>query len=177
MRAGHRILAVGLGALVLASCSTEQPHQRKWNPNGGPGRSEDWHSPVAMLLKYDSNRDGTLSRKELEVGLKADFNAEDKEHSGCLNSEEVTAINEERMKYDESAASPLIDFKNRGCIDFDEYAQMPRSLFDELDRDGDGELSPKELHTRVKKEEPKSEEEQAPPPPEPGGGYPGRGGY
>jgi Ca2+-binding EF-hand superfamily protein len=129
-----------------------------------------------MLLKYDADHDGTLTRKELEAGLKTDFNAADKEHKGCLNSDEVTAINEERMSYDESAASPLIDFKNRGCIDFDEYAQMARSLFEQLDADGDGELTPKELHAR-----PKKDKGNAPNIPEPdhtpGGGGRGGGGY
>src|SRR5579872_1711555 len=145
MRAGYKIVAMGLGALVLASCgSTPEPQHRKWNPNAGPGRSEDCHSPIGMLLKY-ANHDGTLTRKEHEAGLKADFDTADKDHSGCLNSDEVTAINEERMSYDESAASPLIDFKNKGCVDFDEYAQMPRSLFDELDTNGDGVLTPKKL--------------------------------
>jgi Ca2+-binding EF-hand superfamily protein len=179
MRAGRKIFVVGLGVLALAACSTPEPQHRKWNPNAVSSRSEDWHSPVAMLLKYDADHDGTLTRKELEVGLKRDFDAADKEHTGCLNSEEVTAINEERMSYDESAASPLIDFKNRGCIDFDEYAQMARSLFEQLDTDSDGELSPKERHSRPRKDKGKTQD--IPEPDHSGGGgggrYPGGGGY
>jgi hypothetical protein len=177
-------LAVALGALVLASCgSSEQPHQRKWNPNAGPGRSEDWHSPIGMLLKYGLNKDGSLTRKNLEAGLRADFNKADTEHTGCLNTAEVTTINEERMSYDESAASPLIDFKNKGCIDFDEYAQMPRSLFDELDTDGNGVLTPKELHgAGNKRHAPTGAAAPSFPEPgggagDPGGGRGGGGGY
>jgi len=151
MRAAAFGTALVLAALVLASCTTDSaPKPRRWNPNGVPGGNGDWHSATGMLIKYDANHDGTVTRDELEKGLKADFEVADKHHTGCLDADEVTELNEERMKYDESAASPLIDWKNNpgGCIDFDEYAAMPRSLFEDLDKNGDGKLTPDELHPR-----------------------------
>jgi Ca2+-binding EF-hand superfamily protein len=168
MRAGLRVITVIILALAVVSCaSDDKPKVRRWNPNGAPQGTQDWHSPVAMLVKYDTDHDGDVTRKELEAGLKADFDAADKKHTGCLDSEEVTEINEERMKYDESAASPLIDWKNKGCIDLDEFATTARSLFLQLDTDGDGVLSANELH-------PKKPGKKKPPPtvlPPSGGGY------
>jgi hypothetical protein len=147
MRAGLRTITVMVLALSLLGCaSSDKPKPHRWNPNGTPKGTEDWHSPVAMLVKYDTDHDGDVTRKELEAGLKADFDAADKKHTGCLDSDEVTQINEERMKYDESAASPLIDWKNKGCIDFDEFATTARSLFLQLDTNGDGVLTPNEIH-------------------------------
>jgi hypothetical protein len=149
MRTVIRISAALICALAISSCASDdpQPKQAKWNPNG-KGGTTDWHSPIAILLKYQTSHDGSLTRVELEKGLKADFDAADKNHTGCLDSDEVTQINEERMKYDESAASPLIDWKNNpgGCVDFDEYSALPRSIFEELDVKGDGTLTRKELH-------------------------------
>ncbi|MBV9331565.1 MAG: hypothetical protein JOZ55_08435 [Alphaproteobacteria bacterium] len=167
MASGVRTALIFGLALAIASCaSDDKATHHRWNPNGTGKGGQDWHSPTAMLLHYDANHDGTLTRKELDAGLRADFDAADKKHTGCLDSEEVTAINEERTQYDESAASPLIDWKNRGCVDFDEFATMPRSLFEELDVDGDGELSPAELHPRKRRQTPAAQT-AAPP----GGGY------
>lgn len=150
--------------LALAGCSSDGSKERRWYPNGKP-RSEDWHSPVSMLMKYDANHDGIITRGELESGLRAEFDAADKNHTGCLDADEVRAINEERTKSDEAAASPLIDWKNRGCIDFDEYATTARSLFEQLDRDGNGKLTPNELRAARRKYQPQSEQHPN------GGGY------
>ena len=169
MRAGSRMIATAGVVLLLIGCASE-PKQHRWNPNAGPKGTEDWHSPVAMLIKYDSDHDGDVTRKEMEAGLKADFNAADKAHTGCLDSDEVTAINEERMKYDESAASPLIDWKNKGCIDFDEFATTARSLFLQLDANGDGVLTDNELH-------PHRPGKKKAPAPVLAPSYPGGGGY
>ena len=152
MRAVLRTVTVMALAISLIGCaSDDKPKPHRWNPNATGKGNEDWHSPSAMLLKYDTDHDGDVTRKELEAGLKADFDAADKMHTGCLDSDEVTAINEERMKYDESAASPLIDWKNKGCIDFDEFATTARSLFLQLDTDGDGVVSAKEFHPKKSK--------------------------
>lgn len=134
---GRRVGAAAGGlALVLACCA------------GGPRHARDqeapWHPPVAMLLAY-VGKDGSLTRAQLEAGLRRDFAKADTNHSGCLDENEVRAINEERWKQDASTASPLIDFKHNGCFDFDEYAATARSLFDQLDRHGDGKLTPDEL--------------------------------
>lgn len=98
-----------------------------------------------MLEKY-ADKQGVVTRAAMEAGLRADFAAADVHHSGCLDENEVRAINEARWKEDASTASPLIDFRHAGCIDFDEFAATPRSLFDQLDKKGKGILTAKELH-------------------------------
>jgi hypothetical protein len=105
----------------------------------------EWHPPSEMLEKYAA-KTGVLTRAAMEAGLRADFAVADRKRTGCLDAEEVRLINEARWKADASTASPLIDFQHKGCIDFEEFAATPRSLFDQLDRAGDGKLTPKELH-------------------------------
>lgn len=142
-----RIFIVILAALTLAGCGSLF--------GGGDHRpmraeqSEEWHPPSAMLLKYDANHDGKVTRYEMEEGLKADFARADAKHTGCLNQDEVRAVNQERWNTDRAAASPLVDFKGQGCIDFDEFAATPRSLFDQLDRNGDGILEKDELNPKA----------------------------
>lgn len=114
-------------------------------PRHHPAPVQEWHPPSEMLEKY-ADKSGVVTRSAMEAGLKADFAAADKNHGGCLDADEVRSINESRWKEDESTASPLIDFRHNGCIDFEEFAATPRSLFDQLDKDGDGKLTPKELH-------------------------------
>jgi Ca2+-binding EF-hand superfamily protein len=134
-RAAVTLVVVPL-ALFAAGCAGPRRHA---------SASQEWHPPAEMLDKY-ADKKGVVTRAAMEAGLRADFAAVDKNHNGCLGEEEVRTINEARWKQDASTASPLIDFKHKGCIDFDEYAATPRSLFDQLDRDGDGKLTPKELH-------------------------------
>lgn len=110
-----------------------------------PPPGQEWHPPSEMLEKY-ADKSGVVTRAAMEKGLRADFAAADKNHNGCLDAEQVRSINESRWKEDASTASPLIDFRHNGCIDFEEFAATPRSLFDQLDKDGDGKLTPKELH-------------------------------
>ncbi|MGA9797348.1 MAG: hypothetical protein WBQ17_17625 [Rhizomicrobium sp.] len=98
-----------------------------------------------MLIKY-VGPNGTITRAEMEAGLHADFAKADYKHKGCLDEDEARAVNQERWQEDKSAATPLVDFSQNGCISFQEFADAPRSLFDQLDTDGDGILSQKEMH-------------------------------
>lgn len=103
-----------------------------------------WHPAAAMLMGY-VGADGILTRAELESGLRRDFDKADTNHDGCLDANEVRTVNAQRWQQDASTASPLIDFQHNGCVDFNEFAATPRSLFEQLDRNGDGKLTPEEL--------------------------------
>src|SRR5580700_1684343 len=98
-------------AFLLIACSSEPKGPPAWNPNGGPPRDENYHGgPNAMLLKYDANHDGILTRDELIAGLKADFAGYDTSKSGCLDQDQVAAINAGRVAADQSTATPLQDW-------------------------------------------------------------------
>ncbi|MGB8363742.1 MAG: hypothetical protein WCE20_04310 [Rhizomicrobium sp.] len=126
--------------LLLAGCGLFG-HEAPRRP-----RAQDapWLPAAAMLLVYVGS-DGSLTRAQLESGLRRDFAAADTNHDGCLDANEVRAVNEQRWKQDASTASPLIDFQHNGCVDFDEFAATPRTLFEQLDRNGDGKLTADEL--------------------------------
>ena len=111
-------------------------------PDGTP----EWHPPSELLQRF-ADKNGVVTRAAIEAGLRADFAAADKNHDGCLDADEARAVNEARWKLSASTTSPLIDFFHNGCIDFDEFAAEPRSVFEQLDKNGDGRLTPDELHS------------------------------
>ncbi len=140
-----------LSALALAGCGGGARQPPPWlRPTEKP-RDENYHGGNAgTLLKYDANHDGTVTRAELIAGLKAEFAAHDTQHNGCLDAEQTSAINQARVDADQSAATPIVDWNQDGCIDYTEFSAAPYSLFDQMDRDRDGKLTPKELGTLKK---------------------------
>jgi hypothetical protein len=124
-------------ALITAACGgSPKPHDVP---------AAEWHPASELIEKY-GDKDGVVTRAAFEAGLRADFAAVDTNHDGCLDEGEARAVNEARWKIAASATSPLIDFLHNGCIDFDEFAAEPRSVFEQLDKKGDGRLTPQELH-------------------------------
>lgn len=135
MRKLFSLIVIGL---LLAACSDERPRDEP------PERPKPFHPAIELLQPYDTNHDGILTRAELEAGLKADFAAADTNHDGCLDADETRAVNEQRWAQNASTTSTLVDWNHDGCVDFTEFAGTARSLFTALDRDGDGQLEPKE---------------------------------
>lgn len=134
MQRAHR--AAFALAILLAGCSGAPPRPQQ--------REEEWHPPVQILLRY-ADKDGRLTRGQLEAGLRRDFDAADKNHDGVLEQDEVRAVNQARWKEDQSAISPLQDWNGDGVVDFNEFAATARALFSQYDRDGNGVLTPNEL--------------------------------
>ena len=134
-----------LAALALAACSGRRQPPPWLRPTEKP-RDENYHGGnAAMLLKFDANHDGTVTRSEVIAGLKAEFAAHDTHHNGCLDDEQAAQINQARVEADQSTATPVVDWNQDGCIDYTEFSAAPYSLFDQLDGDHDGKLTPKEL--------------------------------
>jgi Ca2+-binding EF-hand superfamily protein len=141
----RRYLLILLFALPLAACGGRQ-QPPPWMRAGEKPRDENYHGGnAAILLKYDANHDGTVTRSELIAGLKADFAVHDTHHNGCLDADQAAQINQARVDADQSTATPVMDWNQDGCIDYTEFSAAPYSLFDQLDADHDGKLTPKEL--------------------------------
>jgi Ca2+-binding EF-hand superfamily protein len=137
-------------AVATSGCAT---HVRHWSPVEKP-RPEDWHPPGLLLLRYDANNDGVVTRRELEAGIRQDFWQADTKHNGCLDADEVLAYNMRQIRINQSTATPLIDWNHDGCIDFNEFAAPMRSLFEEFDVNGDGKVTLEEMHLRMPKKSP-----------------------
>jgi Ca2+-binding EF-hand superfamily protein len=165
-----------LCALALAACGGRPEQLPPWMRPTEKPRDENYHGGnAAMLTRYDANHDGTLTREELIAGLKAEFAAHDTHHNGCLDADQAAEINQARVDADQSTATPVVDWNQDGCIDYTEFSAVPYSLFDQLDTDHDGKLTPKELQRAGAK--PKdADTEPAQPAEREGGGRRGRRG-
>jgi hypothetical protein len=148
--------AAAMASVLLLSGCGLSGHETPRHPRA---REAPWHPAAAMLMAYVGT-DGSLTRAQLEAGLKRDFAKADADHNGCLDANEARAVNQQRWQQDASTASPLIDFQHNGCVDFDEYAAIPRSLFEQLDRNGDGKLTPQELKAAGTKPTPSGDQQQ-----------------
>jgi len=122
---------------AVAGCAAKERH---WSPNVA-ARSEDWHSGKMLIANFDSNGDGTVTRRELEAGLRQNFLQADTNRDGKLDPEEVAVANQRRIALDESTAIPLIDWNQDGYVDFSEFSAGIRSQFEQLDMNGDGQVT------------------------------------
>jgi hypothetical protein len=135
-------LAFGL-SVFLSGCGLFGGGHRP--PEDREPKEAPFHAPVELLMRYDTNHDGIITREEMEAGLKADFAAADTNHDGRLDEDETAAVNHARWAEGGSTTSTIVDWNHDGYVDFNEFANTARSLFDEIDRNGDGKLTPDEL--------------------------------
>jgi Ca2+-binding EF-hand superfamily protein len=149
MRYPAKFVAVCAAALVLTGCGGNGFGGRRPQTSTQTGvqnaRNTERAAEQKLLAGYDTNKDGSLSRAELEAGLKRDFDALDKNHDGKLSGDEVREENDRRWKQAGPQSTPLIDWNHDGYVDFDEYATATRTLFDQLDVNHDGVLTPQEM--------------------------------
>jgi hypothetical protein len=61
---------------------------------------------IRLMLSFDANKDGSVSREEVNSGLKAQFEAADADHSGSLNLSEMQTENGRRWQATERPPRP-----------------------------------------------------------------------
>lgn len=151
------IVLVGLTAAGLSACGGGRHEPPR-------PQVEQWHAPIGILRHY-AGPDGSLTRKQLEEGLRREFDAADTNHNGVLEPDEARVVNQQRWTEDQSAISPLQDWNGDGVIDFNEFAATVRTLFNEADRDGNGVITAEELRVRKPGETapPRGEDQEGPP--------------
>jgi hypothetical protein len=131
-------VTVGLAGLALLQGYALGAERQYRVPAGLP-------PSAGLLLRYDANHDGVITREELEAGIKADFEAADVNHDGCLKPAEVRAENERRIARDGAQAAPVVDWNLDGCVDLKEFGTAYRSYFELADRAKNGRVTLLEL--------------------------------
>ena len=130
------IIAASVSAAVGALIGSLQAAERL--PAGLP-------PSAILLLRYDADKDGNITKEEMEAGLKADYAAADANSDNCIDAAEVRAENAMRLRRDSTQASPLVDWNLDRCVDIREFGNTAHSYFDLADRTKDGRVSQLEL--------------------------------
>jgi hypothetical protein len=139
------VLAMVAFTFVLAACGPTNWEERRPGLRAVRGDPSGIAAGIKQMQSYDANKDESVTRAEMETQLKKDFRAADGNANGTLDAEEVRAENARRYSASGTQYSPLLDWNQDGLVDYSEFAGATRSLFDQLDRDGDGVLSGSEL--------------------------------
>lgn len=147
---GSLVRVLLCGALVLlaswgcASSRGRGPELAR-DPRVASSQVGEMQLNIRLMLSFDANRDGLVTREEVEAGLKVQFDAADTDRNGSLNLSEIQAENGRRWQASGTASSPLIDWNQDGVVSFAEFAGTAYSVFAQLDRDRGGSLSGAEL--------------------------------
>jgi Ca2+-binding EF-hand superfamily protein len=139
-----RVFACTSVAVLLLIACTGLGGGLRQMPGQNPAAVE-LEQKIRLMLSYDENSDGMVTRAELEAGLRRQFVAADVNRYGYLDAKEMQAENDLRYRAFGVSYSPLIDWHQNGKIDFDEFAATARSVFEELDKNHDGKLDKDEL--------------------------------
>ena len=143
-----RVLAVGgLALLAGYGCGSRNPAGPVLAPDPRVASSQvgEVQQNIRLMLSFDVNKDGSVSRDEVEAGLKQQFEQADTDHNGSLNLGEMQAENGRRWQASGTASSPLIDWNLDGTVSFAEFSGTAHSVFGQLDRDQGGSLAGAEL--------------------------------
>lgn len=98
-----------------------------------------------LLLRYDIDQNGIVSRAEMDAGVNADYELADMDSSDCISGPEIRAENDRRLNRDGGVASPIADWNLDGCVNMNEFGSSIRNYFSYVERSGDGQVTAVEL--------------------------------
>ena len=135
---------------IVATVIISVPALQACQMFGGGEARPDTHaqaragSDCQRLAPLVSNPDGSLTRAELETGLKAEFKKWDTDGNGVLTSTEVEPLNA-YLRSLNVGASPVVDWDANGKVSFQEFASGWRTMFDLCDIRSEGTVSKMEM--------------------------------
>jgi hypothetical protein len=142
MKSSLTAAALVLATTALAACGGgPRP--------GGPGAPRADSSGTCLLGPFIRRPDGSLTRADMEAGVKAAFAAADANGDGRLDNDEVTRLND--LKTGTCDVTPFIDWSGTGVIGPDVFGARYVTAFDQADVDTDGVVTAVELQTTFRK--------------------------
>ena len=119
---------------------------------GGPGRGAP--QPGNWMRPHDENNNGILEAEEFTAAISRTFKALDRNNNGTLEADEVRPLPMERMDRRDGAPPkpapllpPFFSFRPDAepkPLSLTEFEQMARSVFADMDENGDGALTKEE---------------------------------
>ena len=166
-------LVVAAGALALGYTTVLDTGSAKSTRSGGQGGP----SADTRLMQYDVDKDGRLTRLEMDSALSSEFGAVDTNGDGRLDAAEIQrhsdarrvernaryeawrikaqaqGLDPKRPPFDRSDRDNVdslryADWNLDGAITPDEFGGRARSQFMRADRNADGSITPEDLKPR-----------------------------
>ena len=130
------LLVAGLlgGAALLAGSA----FAHGWGSSGGPMRG-------GLLDTYDTNDDGKLTQAEIDEARKANLAKFDTDANGELTLVEYQALWADAMRRAMVRQFQAHDADGSGTVTIEEFTVRFSDVVENLDRNGDGELTRDEL--------------------------------
>lgn len=149
-------LTVGLAAGFAADPAPPPP-----GPMGGPGGPppRGFHGRHGMMmgrgdflgpLAMDMQKNGQLTKAELQDAIKKRFDEADTNHDGKLSMDEIKAWRKAQREKREKAAFDRVDTNHDGGLSQSELDGRILARFDQLDTNHDGVISKAEMEAARK---------------------------
>ena len=153
-RRGHPPMTTACMALVLllSACASDDDgegrhHHRGEGFRGGPHEDHARTLAIEQLTKLDPHADGTVTKTGVDRALHEIFATYDLNHDTRLELAETRALNA-ALPAKIPGASPVIDWNTDGGVDYAEFSNQWLVLFERLDANADGILTPDEMKSR-----------------------------
>ena len=107
------------------------------------------------LMRYDTNKDGFVDRKEWNAGQEARFKALDTNHDGKLTKDELFVGNgvppTDRQLQGQATYFRLLDTDKDGTVSKDEFLALAERNFVRCDLDKDGRITVAECRQALRR--------------------------
>ncbi len=179
MSAAAAVLVLGSGAALAQPMGYDGPGARgaEHHERGRHGRGSGGHGMrgMMMLQAADLNGDNTVTRAEIEQLQTEEFAFRDRNSDGFLDQADASpmrqrmmALREDRPRRREGRGGDHegmmhgADLDDDGRISREEFMTRPQAMFDRLDANSDGAITPDELDAHMQDRAERREERRAP---------------
>jgi len=98
-----------------------------------------------FMDRFDSNKDGTVTKEEINKVRSEEFLKYDKDGNGVLSVDEWKAMREDRLNQRMQRQFTRHDSNNDGAISQEEFMTKPERMMSHLDKNGDNVIDADEM--------------------------------